>query len=377
MPCAENYATLSKLLSTTVVTSLHYADRLCSLQEFIRALNYYFSNASMAFQQPPRPAKYWPGGIPTHIRCHPEPLKMNVKEELKSWFLFIKESYVPPDPGNQDPDYELNQRRRLVSQWASMSQEDRNAYHDRAPLPADLKPPPAYKMEEVIKDQMPNADCNCVAPLRDNPRNRALWTKMRILTYHLQGDDGPMFDSTSIAPNPDSGDESFLKYSSVETANFWGMAMTRQGTVIFTQLYGAVMFVDQEALDTGRLLMCDFANNGEITESARIRISHMPQLYLMAQQGGDVYGRDILRHSIANAPMDLEPPILDVLEDLKDSYHQNFHGGIDEWMDDIERYAPGYLDMEEASNGMVPDYDHVDFRNEEELLNIPRADIEQ
>ncbi|KUI62440.1 hypothetical protein VP1G_09539 [Cytospora mali] len=173
---------------------------------------------------------------------------MNVKEVLKGWFLFIEESYLPPDSGNQDPGSELNQRRRLVSQWASMSQDARDAYHNRAPLPASLKPPAAYKMEDVFKDQMPNADCKCVAPLRDNPRNRVLWTKMRILT----------------------------------TAHFWGMAMTRQGTVIFTQLYGAVMFVDQEALDTGRLLMCDFADDGEITESARIRISLMPQLYLMA-----------------------------------------------------------------------------------------------
>lgn len=68
----------------------------------------------------------------------------------------------------------------------------------------------------------------------------------------------------------------------------------------------------------------------------------------------------------------MEQPILDILEDCKPF----LHGGIDEWMDDIERYAPGYLEMEEAGDGMAPDYDHSKFRNSEELEGIPREDLE-
>lgn len=68
----------------------------------------------------------------------------------------------------------------------------------------------------------------------------------------------------------------------------------------------------------------------------------------------------------------MEQPILDILENCKPS----LAGGIDEWMDDIERIAPGYLDMEDAGNGMAPDYDHSKFRNEEQLAKIPREDFD-
>jgi hypothetical protein len=60
----------------------------------------------------------------------------------------------------------------------------------------------------------------------------------------------------------------------------------------------------------------------------------------------------------------MEQPILDIPEDTKPT----FDGGIDEWMNDLERYAPGYLDMEEENNGMVTKYDHSRFRTDEELF---------
>lgn len=47
--------------------------------------------------------------------------------------------------------------------------------------------------------------------------------------------------------------------------------------------------------------------------------------------------------------------IVDILEDCKPV----LIGGIDEWMDDIEKYAPGYLTLEEA--GREGDFDHSNF----------------
>ena len=64
--------------------------------------------------------------------------------------------------------------------------------------------------------------CYCVAPLQDSPRNRALWTKMRILGYWLDGsDDGPMFQTAVAEPNPASGDvvvtpETFMRWKVIE-----------------------------------------------------------------------------------------------------------------------------------------------------------------
>ena len=123
------------------------------------------------------------------------------------------------------------------------------------------------------------------------------------------------------------------------------MAMTRQGTVVFTDGFGSILFADQEALDTGKLLMCDFANNGEIYESARIGIWLMQQLWRRRSDG--LYEMDIVRHSLRNAPMDMDPPLLDVMDELVGS--SKYEGGIDEWMAYIERYAPGYLDMENVT----------------------------
>lgn len=34
-------------------------------------------------------AKFWPGGIPAYIRCHNEPIKEGLDEEIKGWQLYI------------------------------------------------------------------------------------------------------------------------------------------------------------------------------------------------------------------------------------------------------------------------------------------------
>jgi len=35
--------------------------------------------------------KYWPGGIPAHIRAHPEPVDFSiVEEEVRGWQLFVE-----------------------------------------------------------------------------------------------------------------------------------------------------------------------------------------------------------------------------------------------------------------------------------------------
>lgn len=50
--------------------------------------------------------------------------------------------------------------------------------------------------------------------------------------------------------------------------------------------------------------------------------------------------------------------IVDILEDCK----PYLAGGIDEWMDAIEKYAPGYLTLEEE--GRAGDFDHASFKTD-------------
>jgi len=53
----------------------------------------------------------------------------------------------------------------------------------------------------------------------------------------------------------------------------------------------------------------------------------------------------------------MEQPILDILK-AKAEFFDGGDRGADQWREDIESYAPGYLEMEEAGDGMAPDYDH-------------------
>lgn len=58
----------------------------------------------------------------------------------------------------------------------------------------------------------------------------------------------------------------------------------------------------------------------------------------------------------------MERPILEILSTLAESGYFDPNGrGTELWREDIMSYAPGYLEMEEASGGMVVDYDHNNF----------------
>ena len=62
----------------------------------------------------------------------------------------------------------------------------------------------------------------------------------------------------------------------------------------------------------------------------------------------------------------MEKPILEVMSTLATECEYFDAGGrggrgVDLWREDIESYAPGYLEMEEAGGGMVVDYDHDNF----------------
>ncbi|KAK8074283.1 hypothetical protein PG994_005182 [Apiospora phragmitis] len=63
----------------------------------------------------------------------------------------------------------------------------------------------------------------------------------------------------------------------------------------------------------------------------------------------------------------MEKGILDFL----DEFGRYVGGSPDMWLDLIERFAPGYLDLEEESNGMAYGYDHSRFWTKEQLEQLP------
>ncbi|KUI71277.1 hypothetical protein VM1G_07409 [Cytospora mali] len=108
----------------------------------------------------------------------------------------------------------------------------------------------------------------------------ALWTKIRVLLHHFECPwDGNLFSNDDhctalIQPNPAGPNpvtpEMWLVWKHAEPALFGGMAMTSKGTLVFEQTGGALLFADQDTLDTGRLLLCDIGSNGKLTASARV-----------------------------------------------------------------------------------------------------------
>lgn len=113
-----------------------------------------------------------------------------------------------------------------------------------------------------------------------SPRNHALWTKTRVLLHHFEGPwEGNLFSSDNhctavcqpnlAGPSP-LAPETWLAWEYIEPALFGSMAMTGIGAVVFEQTGGALIFADQEALNTGRLLLCDLGSNGRIQACARV-----------------------------------------------------------------------------------------------------------
>jgi hypothetical protein len=187
---------------------------------------------------------------------------------------------VPQDVSILDEYFEVNLRRKLVDEW-SMTQEARNAYQHRAPVRpgASFYPPHLFrKWWQQIRDYQNSGICNCVVPYPLTPRNRALWTKMRILLYNLEGENSTLYggdhgdvallEPSAAGPNPVAL-AGVLAWKYVESALFHNMAMTSRGTIVFNQYRASILFVDQEALNTGRLILCGIANNGHIIAEGR------------------------------------------------------------------------------------------------------------
>lgn len=61
---------------------------------------------------------HWPGGIPSFIRRHKEPVE-NVATASRAWRFFVREQWV--DGGAVD-----EQRRALIERWATADQEFRD-----------------------------------------------------------------------------------------------------------------------------------------------------------------------------------------------------------------------------------------------------------
>ncbi|ROV91085.1 hypothetical protein VPNG_09918 [Cytospora leucostoma] len=288
----------------------------------------------------------------------------------------------PEDHPSDDDDFELNRRRRLVSHWASLTQLERDAYQSRAKprslprssndrSPNKWEPPPGvFKADHDVffgdDTCLKPHTVHCVLPQPMSARNRTILTKIRILLYEMDDGGGPCIDDegaavvciTNPAWGPVETGEDLLKWNFFENADLRSMLMTSTGTVILEpHQLDQLILIDQEAADTGPILYEWWT-------------SFIKNLGLGVDDFMDT--RPDPTPDRPNGPLNMEKPILDIIEDCL----PYIDDGFDQWMDNIERYAPGYLAMEEAGNGMASDYDHSKFRTGDELEKIPREEFD-
>ncbi|KAJ5665112.1 uncharacterized protein N7477_007560 [Penicillium maclennaniae] len=312
----------------------------------------------------PRSVQHWPGGIPGSVKPHPETdLTLDqIKEEVKGWLLFVQENWVPAanTGASNDGEYELHQRRLLIEKWASATQELRDSYQSRAPMPEGLQ----YPTEALahIYDTLQPGDTNgliSIAPVDEAyATNRARWVKFAILLYNYDFDTGHCLDNcipSEAILNPETTTnpsiEDFLSWQDLETANF-NVYLTRTGTVLNYGYTGPYILVDEEGLRTGRLTMVEYEINGTVKDSLHIRPFNMRMPYIYASTLGK--GLDEIRHvpggyTHQNLPLNMDLPIIDILCQAKaaDQLPQTMNLSYrEQWMEDVELYAPGYLALE-------------------------------
>ncbi|CZR55673.1 uncharacterized protein PAC_05561 [Phialocephala subalpina] len=323
------------------------------------------------------PFSYWPGGIPDYIKFDKVPIAGDKIDGLTNgWRLFVKEKWTAKPAGEADHEYEVKQRRYLVSQWAQAPQSLRDEYHARASAS-----PPLWDHREV-KQYIPKGDkynaewYTCIAPL-DTPRNRALWTKLRILSYDFYySNDGvcavgvvsasPYSQTAGVEPRD------FMKTTLVENADFSAMSMTVHGTVVFGAMTEWV-FADQRSLEDAMLLIVNIETNGEVVLKMRSYVLDLLEMHNMyfglgkglaekrLNAGYDQANADVEEGEFGD-PIDMSKPILEIFAELKARPGFNEHIPAEEnWPAMIEQNAPGYLALEAEGRG--DEYDHSLFSN--------------
>ncbi|KAJ5552344.1 hypothetical protein N7494_001722 [Penicillium frequentans] len=361
---------------------------------------------------PPSRPFHWPGGIPPEIKANANDVTIQqANEEAKGWLLFVEEQWVSRANANvsdEDGDYEVRQRRALVESWAKASQEFRDSYHQRAPARNAMDyPSDAVRNAHLYYD---TPSFVCLPPLGLSfPSNQSKWIKLYILSCRLDGEMDHCMQSHgarhgSLDPNPATiSDPTKVQITDVlpraflEMANFAHITMTRQGTVLFMGFLWHWFLVTDDDLNTGHITVVDFKRNGQIDQCLRRRAFNMWPVYLdlftgnrplihviddriggsqrMNSEYVTLTSSGMLAYMMANfdGSLDMNLPVIDILEGAKarGEFLDRFDGARDGWTEDIEIYAPGYLEMEAA--GREAEYDHARLIDPEDAYDIRSA----
>ncbi|KAL4903189.1 hypothetical protein BDW74DRAFT_180056 [Aspergillus multicolor] len=262
----------------------------------------------------------------------------------------------------------LSHRYSLMEKWATADQRFRDSYHDRAT--ADPSPAPVILSQGTLAVER----FVCLAPVtRDsNQKHYTHLLKILILLYIVQ--DGYFyhpFSFNQVADGPQEQPqlqagrgraantpvklENLLASLFLRPADLRAVAMTRAGTALFTpdSEYDSIWYIlDAESLDTGLLNVVQFKANGEIAHVTHWRSFNLTQIMIFYLGYGwplkELIDTGIGGRAHQNQPLNLDLPILDILQGVKDrgEFQYAGWGSRELWATEIERAAPGFMKLE-------------------------------
>ncbi|KAJ5613736.1 hypothetical protein N7528_007390 [Penicillium herquei] len=296
--------------------------------------------------------KHWPGGIPSFVRSHDEPVD-DVVAASRAWRFFVREQWV-----DVEGDDVHEQRRALVGRWATADQAFRDSYQSWVPEDKRVFEKPEDDACLVGLDSRVDDVHICLT--KWTPETQALLAKCLITLFGWDGGyeymTGEMSMYFPIEDNQGDILKTFKFRQSVSRPNFLDMSMTVNGTLLFLDCMPKLI-IDDRTLETGLCLWVQYENNGRPQRAwrAQMFMEEFPLFFVAIHPNSDPLeealqymdpnglGAENPELILENDPVDMRRPFVEIFQ------HED--------RDDVDRYAPGFRQAEEAGGGLAIGYE--------------------
>ncbi|KAJ5712176.1 hypothetical protein N7488_006332 [Penicillium malachiteum] len=282
----------------------------------------------------------------------------DLQKDAQGWYAFVNENWRPSSREVEDQI----QRRHLMERWATADQEFRDEHHQQAQYKGGrLK----YPASPLTKERL--SRFVCIAPLQ-HAHNRRNLVKILICCYFTGGFGGKHVLRGAVAsvPHPQIPHIMAPKAKSTDTiiahhvlpsallnmGEFRAISMTKNGFAFFTGRLGIWFIIDQTDLETGRMTMASFNADGTVRDHIKLLPWNMAASVIRLVGLGWSLRRVIFEDTGGsphlNEPIDMDLPLLDLVETAQKKGKFLMDPGYtrEQWAEEIERNAPGYLELE-------------------------------
>ncbi|KAJ5094623.1 hypothetical protein N7456_010484, partial [Penicillium angulare] len=299
--------------------------------------------------------KHWPGGIPSFLRRHDEPVE-DVVAASRAWRFFVRDQWVDAEGVAAD-----EQRRTLIERWATADQAFRDSYESRAPEDEREFENPKYYQDACLTGLVYRIDDVHICLTKWTPETQALLAKCLIALFDWDARGEYLtYEMSMYYPLEDNqGDilESFKFRQSVARPDFLDVHMTVEGTALFSDCLPKLI-IDDRTLETGLCLWVQYENNGRRGRAWRAQMLMMefPHFFRCIHPNSDPMD-EVLMHLDPEGLGDDDPDPEVVLEDEPVNMRRPFVEIFKSYrLEDVELYAPGFCEAEAAGNGLAIGY---------------------